>query len=167
MRGLLICAAALAALPAAALADNHTTPEQDAVAKTATDFMAAISSDDKTKLAEIMIPEGMIFVHNRMDPDNPRVITVPVADHVESWKTGTAEYEEVMNYSHVLVDGDMAQVWGPYSFTADGTLTHCGINSLSMVKRDGTWKVGNTSFTMVPPSECKAVGADWVEGDDS
>ncbi len=166
MRGLPICAAALA-LAAPALADNHTTPEQDAVAEAATNFMAAISSDDRTLLAELMVSEGMIFVHNRMDPDNPRLAIVSVAEHVESWKSRTADYEEVMNYSHVLVDGDMAQVWGPYSFTADGSLTHCGINSLSLVRRDGEWKVGNTSFTMVAPSECMAVGADWVEGDDS
>ncbi|QUL37871.1 nuclear transport factor 2 family protein [Erythrobacter sp. JK5] len=166
MRGLPIRAAALA-LAAPALADHHTTPEQDAVAEAVTDFMDAISSDDRTLLTELMVPEGMIFVHDRMDPDNPRLAIVPVAEHVERWKTRTADYEEVMNYSNILVDGDMAQVWGPYSFTADGTLTHCGINSLSLVKRDGEWKVGNTSFTMVAPSECMAVGADWVEGDDS
>jgi hypothetical protein len=64
-----------------------------------------------------------------------------------------------MVYTAVLVDGDMAQVWGPYRFMAGGKTTHCGIDSLSMVKRDGAWKVANTSFTMVPPSQCDALGA--------
>ena len=59
----------------------------------------------------------------------------------------------------VLVDGDMAQAWGPYTFFANGKISHCGINSLSMVRTDDGWKVANTSFSMVPPEECESIGA--------
>jgi hypothetical protein len=67
-----------------------------------------------------------------------------------------------MIYTTVLVDGDMAQVWGPYRFTAGGKTTHCGINAMSLVKRDGVWKVANTSFTMERPDRCEALGAPEV-----
>jgi len=167
MRGIPILAAALMAVPVPALADDHVSPEEQAVADAATAFMGAISSDDKTELANHMIPEAMIFIHNQMDPDNPRVDIVPVAAHLDRWATRRAKTAEFMNYGPILIAGDMAQVWGPYSFELEGKTTHCGINSLSMVRTAEGWKVGNTSFTMVPPSQCMAVGADWVDGDDS
>lgn len=156
-------AVALAATPAAA-EDAPTLPSPETQVENAvTDFMNAIASDDKTMLARFMEPAGLIFIHNQMDPDNPRVDTVPVAQHLQRWAGRTGDYEEIMRHDHVLVSGDMAQVWGPYSFTANGTLTHCGVNSISLVQNaQGAWKVANTSFSMVDPTRCGEVGADWI-----
>ena len=151
---------ALAALLAAApLAAEEPTPEQAEAIAAADAFFAALRSDDKTALAGQMLPEGMIFIHNRMNPDAPRVDVVPVARHLENWAKGTRKADEVMRYDAVLVDGDMAQVWGPYRFIAEGKTTHCGINSMSLVKRAGGWKVANTSFTMEQPARCAGLGA--------
>lgn len=158
-------ALALAATPA--LADGYETPDHRAVADAVTGFMDAIASEDKTELANHMVLEGLIFVHNQMDPANPRVDVVPVAQHLERWAARTAQYKEEMSYDTVLVSGDMAQVWGPYSFTANGTLTHCGVNSISLVRdAQGVWKVANTSFSMVAPARCEEVGASWVSHHD-
>lgn len=126
-------------------------------------FMRAISSDDKTALADHMVTGGVIFVHNRLDPDNPQLRVIPVADHLERWSQGTRDTEERMRYSKIDVDGDMAHVWGPYSFAVDGEVTHCGVNSLSMVKTDDGWKVANTSFSMVAPSECGQYELAWLQ----
>ena len=156
MKAILAITAALIAAP---LAAEEQSPEQAEVIAAADAFFAALGSDDKTALAGVMLPEGMIFVHNRMKPDLPRVDAVPVADHLARWAKGTRKADEVMHYETVLVTGDMAQVWGPYSFWSDYELTHCGINSLSMVKTaGGAWKVANTSFTMELPSECERLG---------
>ncbi|MAK97870.1 MAG: hypothetical protein CL804_01570 [Citromicrobium sp.] len=122
-------------------------------------FFAALKSSDRTRLAREMIPEGTIFVHNRMNPDNPRTDVVKVSDHLARWAQGTGEVSEHMEVETVLVDGDMAQAWGPYTFFANGKISHCGINSLSMVRTDDGWKVANTSFSMVPPEECESIGA--------
>lgn len=158
--------AALLGLAAAPLAARSPTIEQIEVMGAVDAFMDAIGSDDKKLLAAHMIPEGMIFIHNQMSPENPRVDVVPVAQHLERWAARTGDYEEIMRYDVVEVSGDMAQVWGPYSFTYNGTLTHCGVNSISLVRgEDASWKVGNTSFTMVSPARCTEVGADWVDGE--
>ena len=163
MRGLLAFAA-IAATSTAALAQPTLTPtESGNVMVAAGQFMDAISSDDKSLLAEHMIPDGVIFVHNHMDPDNPRVDIVPVAEHLERWSRGTRKTSERMDFRTIRVDGDMAHVWGPYSFEVDGEISHCGVNSLSMVKTDAGWKVANTSFTMVPPSQCFQYGLHWLE----
>ena len=162
MKTLLTFAAALFCTTSAA-ADGHAQrlfDEQRAVIAGAEAFFAALQSDDKTALAGEMLPEGVIFIHNRRDPENPVVITRTVAEHLEGWARGTRSVDEVMVYENVLIDGDMAQVWGPYAFWVEGELSHCGVNSLSMVRtEDGSWKVGNTAFSMVPPSECETYGA--------
>jgi hypothetical protein len=156
MKALLIAAAALTAAPLAA----EPTPEQAEAIAGAKAFFDALNSTRKTDLAEVMLPEGMIFVHNRMDPQNPRVDIVPVAEHLRNWARSSNRFIERMRYDTVLVDGDMAQVWGPYMVVINSVVSHCGINSLSMIKTaDGAWKVANTSFTMEPPSECARLGA--------
>ncbi|MFN4097892.1 MAG: hypothetical protein ACK4GG_14105 [Sphingomonas sp.] len=151
--------ASLPLLAAAPLAANEPTPEQAEIVAATQAFFAAIRSDDKTALQGVMLPEGMIFVHSRMKPDLPRVDAVPVADHLARWAKGTRKADEVMRYDIVLADGDMALVWGPYRFISDGQTSHCGINSLSLVKTESGWKVANTSFTMEPPERCAALGA--------
>ncbi|WP_416227304.1 hypothetical protein [Qipengyuania sp. ASV99] len=163
MRGLLKSVAALLGLVAAPLA--ATTPEakpsreQAEVMLAADAFFAALRSEDRTALAAVMLSEGVIFIHSRMNPDLPRVDAVPVADHLARWGTRSGDFDELMSYDHVLVDGDMAQVWGPYRFLANGATSHCGVNSLSLVRTESGWKVANTSFTMEPPTRCAALGA--------
>jgi hypothetical protein len=153
MKAILATAVALLAAP---LAANSPTPEALAVRDGVSDFFNALASDDKTALARQMIPEGMIFIHDRRTPDAPRLAMVPVAKHLENWLKSPGDVAEVMHIEHVLVDGDMAQAWGPYYFTVSSKLSHCGINSLSMVRREGRWLVANTSFTMEPPEACAA-----------
>ncbi|ALE15688.1 hypothetical protein AMC99_00376 [Altererythrobacter epoxidivorans] len=162
MRGIPIFAG-LALASAAPLAADVSVSQEQAVIAGANAFMDAIANSDRSALAEHIIPEAVIFVHNETDPAKPRVDIIPVTKHLENWGKRSADYEESMRYDHVLVSGDMAQVWGPYSFTWNGKLTHCGVNSLSMVKMDdGSWKVGNVSFTMVAPDRCAAVGVNWL-----
>lgn len=156
MKAIIALAALLAAAP---LVAEEPTPEQVEVIAAAEAFMSAIGSPDRSELADHMLPEGMIFVHSRMNPDNPRVDVVPVAQHVERWLGRSGRFIEEMRFTTVLVDGDMAQVWGPYRFLLNSVVSHCGINSLSMVKTESGWKVANTSFTMEPPSECERLGA--------
>ncbi|WP_017664991.1 DUF4440 domain-containing protein [Porphyrobacter sp. AAP82] len=152
--------AAAAFLAATPLAAEGPTPEEAGVIAAADAFFAALRSEDRTALAQQMLPEGMIFVHSRMTPEPPRIDAIPVADHLARWAKGTRKVDEVMRYDTVRVDGDMALVWGPYRFISDGQTSHCGINALSLVKTEGgAWKVANTSFTMERAERCAALGA--------
>jgi len=143
-------------------AERKPYPE-DKVIEAADSFFDALGSDDKTALATMMIPEATIFVHNRMDPDSPSIAIVAVADHLSRWERDTRNVSERMFYQNVHMSGDLGYVQGPYSFSIEGIVSHCGVNYLSMAKTEDGWKVGNTSFTMVPPDQCKLVGAHWVD----
>ena len=155
MKAILALAALLAAAPLAA----EPSPEHAEVTAAVDAFFAALRSDDKTALARRMDPQGLITIHNRMDPAAPKILFVPVAKHLENWLKSPPGLDERMIYQTVLVEGDMAQVWGPYRFIAGGKTSHCGVNSMSLVKHGGAWKIANTSFSMVPPNQCAALGA--------
>jgi len=157
------------ALPQAASAQPNGPPinssprelsPQDEVMTALVAFFNAIRNPDKTALSEVLMPEGVIFIHNRMDPENNAVVVRSVPDHLIAWERSTARVDERMIVKSLIVDNDMAHVWGPYRFETEGETSHCGVNSLSMVKtgKDG-WKVANTSFSMVLPSKCAALGA--------
>ncbi len=159
MKAISALAALLAAAPVAAKTAPERTPVAAEAIAAADAFFAALRSDDKTALARQMDGAGMITIHDRMEPAAPEVVFVPVAKHLENWLKSPPGLDERMIYTAVLVDGDMAQVWGPYRFMAGGKTTHCGINSLSLVKTESGWKVANTSFTMELPERCTALGA--------
>lgn len=148
----------------AVLAMPHTTfakpsPEAEVI-EAADAFFAALRNPDKTALATVMLPDGVIYVHNRMDRDNPTMAIVKAEDHLANWAQDTRVVDEWMTYDSVLVDGDMAHVWGPYTFWIGDTVSHCGINSMNLVKSsEGEWKVGNTNFTVEHPDQCQRLNA--------
>ena len=47
----------------------------------------------------------------------------------------------------VHVDGAMASVWAPYTFYLEGTISHCGINSIELLHDGNGWKVTQISDT--------------------
>ena len=156
MKAIFAITAALAAAPLAA--EEPTSAEAEVVAA-ADAFFAALRSDDKTALARQMIADRTIIVSDRMAPGRPEVLTIPVSRHLENWAKSPPGLDEHMTYQSVVVDGDKAQVWGPYRFLANGQTTHCGQNLLTFERTENGWKLGDTSFTMEQPSECARLGA--------
>lgn len=70
---------------------------------------------------------------------------------VDAWLTaigrsGGSWDERVYDVS-VMTDGDMASVWAPYTFYLEGAISHCGVDSIELLRdRDG-WKVTQLSDT--------------------
>lgn len=162
MRGFLTAIAAFGALSAGPASANDQIGPEGGVRLAVLSFFEALRSQDKTALARTMVPEGVIFVHDRRDPDNPITSVRPVSEHLQNWETTPQGTDEYMEIESVLVDGDMAHVWGPYVFLINGAPTHCGINSMSLNKTPDGWRVSNTSFTVTSLDECETLGAPEV-----
>jgi hypothetical protein len=47
----------------------------------------------------------------------------------------------------VLVHGPIAVVWAEYDFHMNGNLSHCGIDSISLLKTSAGWKISSISDT--------------------
>lgn len=70
---------------------------------------------------------------------------------VDGWLRSVAESEGRWNEQvydvEVDVDGDMASVWAPYTFYLDGDISHCGVNSIELLRDSGGWKITQLSDT--------------------
>lgn len=165
MRGILKSAAALTAGAFAPFAlsaqDAPSLPSDETLMKNVADrFFEVLRGEGNATLDEIMHPDGVIMVANRMDPANPRLGTLTNTAYMASFKERNAPFTELMNYEALWVRDGVAQLWGPYRLIRDGKTVHCGINSMSFVEvEEGNWQLGNTSFTMVAPDQCDNVGA--------
>jgi ketosteroid isomerase-like protein len=162
MRGTLTLAAALAATLITPAAAQDEADVAKPVIAAADAFFAALRSPDKTALRTTMLDEAVIFIHDRRDPEAPKMRIVASGDHLDGWEKTPPGTDEYMRYDHVQVDGRMGHIWGPYVFLLNGQPTHCGINSMSFAKTKDGWRVANTSFTMTALDECEPLGAPEV-----
>lgn len=102
-----------------------------------------------------------IAAHN---VDTVRSLFVPNAVLLSVKDDGTPEsmrYEEFANLlastknvwleriwnPTVLVHGPIAVVWAEYDFHLNGNLSHCGVDSISLLKTSAGWKISSISDT--------------------
>ena len=50
-------------------------------------------------------------------------------------------YDERITFDRIQIDGDLANVWASYKFYVGEKFSHCGVNSMTMVKEEGLWKL--------------------------
>lgn len=50
-------------------------------------------------------------------------------------------WDERISNLVVKEDGDLAQAWMDYSFYIGDQFSHCGVNSMHLVRRKGAWKI--------------------------
>ena len=50
-------------------------------------------------------------------------------------------YDERITFDRTQVDGDLANVWTNYKFYVGDKFRHCGVNSMTLVKEEGAWKL--------------------------
>ena len=48
----------------------------------------------------------------------------------------------------VLVRGTTANVWAEYDFHLSGKLTHCSVDSVSLVKTEQGWRIAGIVYTV-------------------
>ncbi|MBV9888427.1 MAG: nuclear transport factor 2 family protein [Acidobacteria bacterium] len=56
-------------------------------------------------------------------------------------KPGTTKIEERIHDPLVRIDHDLAVVWAPFEFLADGKVDHCGTDLFNLVRVDGKWVI--------------------------
>ena len=50
--------------------------------------------------------------------------------------------EKLMSFE-IKIDGPLANAWVEYEFWLDGKLSHCGVNSIHLIKEKNGWKIFN------------------------
>ena len=108
---------------------------------------AALSARDGQQLLPLVDPEARINVVVERPDGSRRYGSPTMAEFAGGLTPGTERFEEVMPAPSVMIDGDIASVWGRYVFRVDGALSHCGVNHFGLIRREGVWKIATLTWT--------------------
>ena len=101
---------------------------------------------DPAMVRAVFAPDARFaMVDTRQSP--PEVGVQSVQGWLDAIGGSDGSWDERIYDVRVLVDGDMASVWAPYTFYLDGAVSHCGINSIELLHDGRGWKVTQISDT--------------------
>lgn len=69
------------------------------------------------------------------------------AELLARFAPGPERFQERLFDPAIEVDGDIAYVWGRYTFAIDGKLHHCGYDHFDLVRENGRWKIQNLTWS--------------------
>lgn len=133
---------------APAFAQNEAaTAESQAVLGTIDRMFGALTAKDPAALVAVTIPDGRATAATVDAEGKDQLHFRTWAEFAQRLPAIPGVPVEKLTGSQVQVDGPIAMVWAPYTFTLDGKLLHCGINHFDLVKQDGAWRILNVTWT--------------------
>lgn len=144
---------ALTLLIAASSTNAQTQSSQDA--KTATQVVEKLFSAMKAKdfegIRSLFLKDGQLVTIDRPrtgeGPSTNRVFTGDAfAKAISESKAG--DFIEEMKNPEVKIFGDMALVFGRYTFHIGEKFSHCGTNSFQLSRTSEGWKIANAASTL-------------------
>jgi hypothetical protein len=152
MKKILVSLILLVAACACALGQNAPkTDDRQEAAAAVNKLFEAMRAKDAAAMRALFMPEGQLVAVDKPRTgeglSKTRVFTAAAfADLIAGAKA--PEYREVMPRPSVEIFGDMALVFGPYTFHVGDKFSHCGTNSFHLVRTADGWKIANGASTL-------------------
>lgn len=99
-------------------------------------FFSAMARYDQAAMRAQVLPAGTATLMRKGKP-----VQLTLGDFVDHVKPGKERIEERLGKAQVMVDGDLAVVWAPYTFLLEGKPHHCGTDVFNLVRVDGKWQI--------------------------
>jgi hypothetical protein len=103
----------------------------------------AMAARDALAAKEVFVPDAALYSLGTGGKAN----RMPLIDFLNALGSGKAEWKERIWEPTVLVHESIAVVWAPYDFHLKGDFTHCGYDSISLLKTAAGWKITYISDT--------------------
>ena len=138
--------AAAQSVPQGASAEDAQTPAAAEVLTAVDALFDAMRARDGDAARAVLHPDARMTVVRR-DFHNPLPDIQSVDGFVEAVSSGTTPWNEPYFDPKVQIDGDLAHVWMFFQFYDGDTFSHCGYNSIQLI-RDGTaWRIALIAYT--------------------
>ena len=134
------------AVQAAAPADPASA-EAVAVMVPVNAVFAALAARDGARLAPHFDPEATMIVALERSDGTRAIRRLTGAEFAGGLRPGAERFEEVMPDPVILIDGDVASVFGRYRFKVDGAVVHCGANHFDIIRKDGAWTIAGITWS--------------------
>ena len=124
--------------------------KQEAIA-VADSLFAAMRARNSDAIRSLFTPEGQLVAVDKPRSgeglSKTRVLTGEAFAKMISEAQG-AEYVEKMPQPRVEIFGDLAIVYGRYTFYVGDKFSHCGTNTFNLVRTAQGWKIANAASTL-------------------
>ena len=112
-------------------------------------LFAAMATRDVAAIEPIVVPEG-VFVVALTEGGKRLQRSSTLKAFLEQIGSGTSALDEHFTETpRVLVDGDIAVVWGRYVFAVDGKPSHTGIDAIHLIRTDTGWKIAGGAYSVI------------------
>ena len=140
MKSLSITALLVLALAGTSAAQSSTADDEKAVMSVITRVFDGMKEADSAKVRTAFAPGArFVTVGTRANPDT---ITYQAVDGwIAAIGRSNRAWEERVSNVRIQVDGNIASAWMDYTFSLNGTLSHCGVDSFDFAKVKGEWKI--------------------------
>lgn len=91
-------------------------------------LFTAMRNKDEVALRALFLPEA-------------RLGTSGVDGWIANVTTSTAKLDEQTFDETVMIDGDMAIAWTPYTLSVDGSFHHCGVDAFILRRVERAWRI--------------------------
>lgn len=135
----------------AAQAASKNDAGAEAAAAVANKLFEAMRAKNAEAIRALFTPEGQLVAIDKPRTGDglskTRVFTADAFAKMIS-EAKAAEFVERMPQPEVKVFGDMALVYGRYTFHVGEKFSHCGTNSFHLVRTADGWKIANAASTL-------------------
>lgn len=121
---------------------THAQTAEDSVKAAVNKLFEGMKNGDAALLKSAFADSGILQTIAKDKSGKTVVTTDPLsefADFVGEQAKGDAD--ERITFDVIRIDGPMAIVWAPYKFYYKGTFSHCGVNSMQLVRFNNEWKI--------------------------
>ena len=125
--------------------------DSKAAAQVVENLFAAMKAKNAAAISGLFLKDGQLVAIDRPrsgdGPSTTRIFTGEAfAKLIADSKAG--EFNEVMKNPEVKIFGDMALVYGRYTFHVAEKFSHCGTNSFQLARTTDGWKIANAASTL-------------------
>jgi Putative lumazine-binding len=138
LRWLCVLACVAAATPLFAL-----TPAEQEVLVPVNALFDGMAKRDAAAIKQPTLPGGMMVLMR--DGKATQMSFEAFAERVG--KPSKVRIEERIHDPLIKIDGDLAMVWAPFEFLADGKVDHCGTDLFNLVRSEGKWVIAGVADT--------------------
>ena len=120
----------------------QSAPDQEAIEKTILTLFDGMRQADSTLILSVMHPE-MSLQTVVVNPQGEVVLrSTPMEAFIQA-AGGTREdvWDEQISGLVVLQDGPLSTVWMDYEFYRNDEFSHCGVNTMNLVRQEEGWKI--------------------------
>ena len=123
------------------------TSEEGQVMTPVNAMFDGLARRDSAIILAAMRPDATAVVAAEKADGTRSVRRMTATEFASGVKPGPEKFEERLSDPAIEIDGDIAMVWGPYTFLIDGKVHHCGVDHFDLVRENGAWKVANVTWS--------------------